>query len=714
MTALRFRSMRSTDFAALLALTALCHSSALAQQKRPLVPEDLYRMRTASEVVVSPDGKWVVYVQTSIDSARNRYVRDLYSATADGVRRRRLTWTPESNETSPVFSPDGRFLAFVARREGDDRAAEMYVLPVTEPGEARRITTLARGTSRPVWSPDGARLAFTVGDSVHVDSVKPKSVSRNDRLAASAAKNDPRVVNRLNYVAEQSLQENRWSQIYVIDALREGAIAKRVSSGDVAHNSPAWTPDGRSILYSAALPKGAYHPDYEQDADLFIISADGSGTPRNLTPGGRTGLSAAVAGRAGVRGSPLAYAEGRAEFSTDGKWLAYIRGSIGEHSTAANAELVIANADASAPVCVSCALDRSVNAFAWDQQGHIYFTVNDRGGVHLYRTNPQERAPQALLAGPRGVLSFDVSGGTIAWSEMTPALPGDVYASDIDAKKPRRLTTLNDSLLAAVHVQPYEEMWYAASDGHKLQGWIVRPPAGATRNTPLAVEMHGGPHVMWGPGEASMWLEYQSLAGNGYTVFFGNPRGSDGYGFGVKKAIHRNWGEMPMGDVLAGADSVIARGLANRDKQAITGGSYAGYLTAWIIGHTDRFKAAVAQRGVYDMVSWWGMANTWRLYESEFAAVPWEDPQLAWQSSPIAYVVHMHTPLLLLHGEQDNRVGLGGVQTLFRMLKAQGKEVEMVLYPREGHELTRSGEPHHRVDHMARILDWFDNHLPKQ
>jgi dipeptidyl aminopeptidase/acylaminoacyl peptidase len=295
---------------------------------------------------------------------------------------------------------------------------------------------------------------------------------------------------------------------------------------------------------------------------------------------------------------------------------------------------------------------------------------------------------------------------------MKPERPSDIFATDIDAKQQRRLTALNDSLLATRNVQPYEEFWYQAPDGQRLQGWIVRPPQGASRNTPLAVEMHGGPHVMWGPGEATMWLEYQALAGNGYTVFFSNPRGSDGYGAAHKEAIHRNWGELPMGDVLAGADTVLARGLGNVDRQVITGGSYAGYLTAWIVGHTNRFKAAVAQRGVFDMLSWWGTANTWRLYESEFAAVPWEDPERTWQASPIAYAAQINTPLLLLHGEQDNRTGVAGAHILFRMLKAQGKEVELVLYPREGHEVTRSGEPHHRVDHMARILDWFDSHLP--
>lgn len=694
-------------------LVALPLASAIAQQKRPLVPEDLYRLRTASDLTLSPDGKWIVYVQTSIDSAKNRYVRDLYATTSDGSKQRRLTWTPESNEGAPVFSPDGRMLAFVARREGDERAAEIYVLPFTEPGEARRVTRLARGTSRPAWSPDGTRLAFTVRDSLPVDTTKSKTPTRSEKLAANARQNDPRVITRLNYVAEQTFEEDRWSQIYVVDVRHDVAEAKRITTGDFNHNAPAWSPDGRSLIYAAVQPKGEYHPDYEQDADLFIIAADGSGTPRNLTPGGRSSLTAAVAGRAGTRDDSGAYSEFAPRYSPDGKWLAHLRLRLGEHQAAGNTELVVANADGSAPACVSCDLDRGVSGFDWDEQGRLYFTVADRGGVHLYRLAMPDRQPVALITGPRGVLSFDVSGGTIAWTEMKPEAPSDVYAADADAQRQHRLTALNDSLLAAVYVQPYEEVWYRAPDGYQLQGWIVRSPQGTSPATPLAVEMHGGPHVMWGPGEASMWLEYQALAGNGYTVFFANPRGSAGYGFEHKKAIHRNWGELPMGDVLAGADTVLARGLAHPDKQVITGGSYAGYLTAWIVGHTNRFKAAVAQRGVFDMLSWWGTANTWRLYESEFAAVPWEDARLLWESSPIAYAAHINTPLLLLHGEQDNRTGVAGAQILFRMLKAQGKEVQLVLYPREGHEVTRSGEPHHRVDHMARILDWFDTHLSR-
>ena len=704
-----------------LALT-IAIPGALHAQKRPLVPEDLYRLKVAADATVSPDGRWVVYVRTSVDSAKNRYVRDLWVAPSAGGAERQLTFTPESNEGSPTFSPDGRWLAFVTRREGDE-GAQIYVLPFTQPGEARRVTAQARGAARPMWSPDGTKLAYSASlspeerekeDGAAADTTKKEgaALTRRERLDRAAEKNDPRVITRLDYVAETSFQgrTERWSHVYVVDAHREGAKPKRITRADHDHSGPVWAPDGRSIVYSAQAPKGEYHPDYEQDSDLLIVAADGSGEPRRLTAGGRTGLTAAAATRAGVP-VPDAYSEFAADFSPDGKWLAYLRRSIGEHQAAANNELIVANPDGSNPRCVSCALDRSVNGYDFDDRGRLYFTAGDRGGVHLYRVAQPTAAPQAILTGARGVLSFDVRGGTLAWTQMMPSHPSDVYAATVDGERERRLTQLNDSLLAAVHVQPYEEIWYAAPDGFRLQGWVVRPPDFRGRQHPLAVEMHGGPHAMWGPGEASMWLEYQSLAGDGYTVFLSNPRGSEGYGFAHKRAIHRNWGELPMGDVLAGADTVLARGWADPQKQALTGGSYAGYLTAWIIGHTNRFDAAVAQRGVFDIVSWWGMANTWRLYESEFASVPWEDPQLAWQASPIAYAGQIQTPLLLLHGELDYRVGLGGVQTLYRMLKAQGKETELVLYPREGHEVTRSGEPHHRVDHMNRILDWFARYV---
>jgi dipeptidyl aminopeptidase/acylaminoacyl peptidase len=310
------------------------------------------------------------------------------------------------------------------------------------------------------------------------------------------------------------------------------------------------------------------------------------------------------------------------------------------------------------------------------------------------------------------VLAFAVAGSTLAWTEMSPQRPSDVFAAALDGRGERRLTTLNDSLLARSYVAAYEEIRYPSFDGKPVQGWFLRPLATDGTRPPLALEMHGGPHVMWGPGEASMWLELQSLAGAGYTVFFANPRGSEGYGEAWMQAIHQNWGTPPARDILTGVDSVLARGLADPARQVVTGGSYAGYMTAWLIAKEvpQRFKAAVAQRGVYDLSIWWGASNTWRLFEGEFGGRPWEQPELARAQSPLTYVANVRTPLLMLHGAQDYRTTVAGAFAFYRGVQQQHSEVEMVLYPREGHEVTRSGEPEHRVDHMLRIIDWFERH----
>ncbi|HEX9937236.1 MAG TPA: S9 family peptidase [Longimicrobium sp.] len=708
--------MHPTRVARALALAAaLLATAAQAQERRPLVPLDLYHLRTAGQAALSPDGRSVAYVVTQADSATNRYRRELWIARTDGSGARRLTWLNVS-AGAPSFSPDGRQLAFVSAREG--KPAQIWILPLAEGGEAWPLTSLETGASAAVWSPRGDRVAFT--SSLKPEQLDSAAAARRDTAKADAgairrihadraaanrsirtylqnegSDDDPQVVDRFGYLGETGIQTgDEWGQVFVVD-VRPEAKPVRLTSNRWDTGNLSWSPDGQWIAAASGQPTDERHPDYELQGSIVLIPSTPGGQPRRLAEAG--------------------YNLGGPGFSPDGRWIVYTRQNVGgQFFTASNNELMLMRPDGGGRVSVTGPMDRSVAGYRWGPGGWLYFTVASEGAVSLWRTRPDRVAPERVVSGPRGVLGFDVKGTTVAWTQMSPQRPSDVYAAELDGTRERRLTALNDTLLSRVYVADYEEIRYPSWDGKQVQGWFLRPlGVRAGQRAPLALEMHGGPHVMWGPGEASMWLEYQSLAGAGYTVFFANPRGSEGYGEAWLRAIHQNWGTPPARDILTGLDSVIARGLGDRDRQVVTGGSYAGYMTAWLIAKEspDRFKAAVAQRGVYDLAIWWGASNTWRLFEGEFGGRPWEQAELARAQSPLTYVANVKTPLLMLHGALDYRASVSSALAFYRGMKQGNTEVQMVLYPREGHELTRSGEPAHRVDHMLRIVDWFERHI---
>lgn len=707
--------IRPTHLIAVAGLLAA--AGAQAQERRPLTALDFYHLKTVTGVALSPDGQRAVFVVTEVDSAENRYRRDLWMASTDGSGLRRLTWTNARGIGGATFSPDGRMLAFTQARQGQGtrgQGAQVWILPLAEGGEAWPLTEMETGAFAPVWSPDSRRIAFlsslTPGQLAGADTTRPTidaGAIRNiheDRAAALAAiraklatnarAQDPRVVTRLDYLGETSIEEESYSQIYVVD-VRPGARPVQVTKQPYGMGVPAWTPAGDSLLFSAGPPRGDYHPDYELEADLRMAAADGSGTPRVIPQPG--------------------YAEGGPAFSPDGRWIVFTRSHSDPDSlTATDAELMMMRRDGSSARSITGPLDRSPSDYIVTPDGWLYFTVSSEGSVPLYRTRLDAVDPRPVVRGPRGVLSFDAAGGRIAWSEMNPRIPSDVYTADAAGTGERRLTMLNDSLLSQVYVSDYHEIRYPSFDGREAHAWYLLPIGHRPgRRAPLAVQIHGGPHAMWGPGEASMWLEYQMLAGAGYTVFLSNPRGSAGYGNAGLRAIQRDWGTSPARDILVGADSVIARGLADPDRQVVTGGSYAGYMTTWLIAREapTRFKAAVAARGVYDLGIWYYGSNTWRLFEGEFGTRPWEDPEVTRAQSPLTYVANIQTPLLLLHADTDFRATIASAEALYRAMKVLGKEVEFVRYPREGHELTRSGEPGHRIDHMLRTLEYFERYI---
>jgi dipeptidyl aminopeptidase/acylaminoacyl peptidase len=343
--------------------------------------------------------------------------------------------------------------------------------------------------------------------------------------------------------------------------------------------------------------------------------------------------------------------------------------------------------------------------------------VQDQGAVGVYRAHLDGTPePAHVVGGNRTITGFSVdAAGSVAFTASTPTRPGDLYYQAAGGRAERQLTDFNRKLLAEVELGRTEEVCYTAADGRTIQGWLVKPPGfKASQKVPLAVHLHGGPHLMWGASTPGMWLEWQVHAARGYAVFFCNPRGATGYGEAFACAIHNDWGDHVMHDILAGVDVVVGRGFIDPQRLVITGGSYAGYMTAWIVAHDHRFACAWTQRGLYSLLSFFGTTDIPQLIEREFDMLPFDDIEKAWAQSPLAYVRSIRTPLAIEHQDQDYRCPVSEAEQLYAALKRLKREVVLYRYPREGHEMSRGGEPRHRVDRLNRMVDWFDRHTQRE
>lgn len=705
-----------------LLLLALGHSVVLGQERRPITANDLYRLQAASEVALAPDERRIAFVVTQIDSAANAYSSHIWIATVDGREVRQYT-QGAARDRSPVWSPDGTKIAFVSDRSGND--SQIYVLPV-DGGEAWQLTEMESGASDPAWAPDGASLLFTSslttdeleGEGEEVEPVRTAGADGEagdgqgsdgnvqadtamfgsltairNWLARNAREEEPAVITRLNFLGERALDPiESWSHIFQIHL--EDKEPVRLTEGTFDYGSPTFSKDGTRIAVTARITDGM-HPDFSAKADLYIMDSDGGELLKIEIP---------------------SYHVQSATWSPEGDAIAFTARDTAE-LTAANTELGIVELTAAGGGgeirWLARSLDRSVRAYRWAPDGRsIYFTAGVHGTVAIYRVSAQNGETRQIVSGERGVLSFDLGKRKLAFAITEPGNPSEVYSANSDGDGERRLTRLNSEWLSSVQIQPHHGFWYRSSDGRRVQAWTIEPVGyQKEKRYPLAVEIHGGPHAMWGPGETTMWLEFQLLAANGYTVLYANPRGSDGYGLDFKLSIQRDWGDGPMGDVLTAVDTIVARGAVDPDRMVVAGGSYAGYLTVYLVGHDHRFKAAVAQRGVYDLAVFFGEGNAWRLVPYEFNTYPWEDPEILRQQSPITYADRITTPLLIMHSSRDLRTGVSQSEMLYRTLKVLRRDVEYVRYPREGHNLSRTGEPLLRIDRLLRIIEFFDRYV---
>ena len=726
----------------------------------PITESDLLKIKLVESPVLSPDGRWVVYVVRSIEAEAKpadpsappdwAYRTQLWIAATDGQTAPRPLTHGTARNSSPVWSPAGDRLAFV--RSAGKEKPQVHLLPLAG-GEAMPLTKLETGAGSPRWSPDGTKILFTssltyaqvraalekagkdaapawsrekpgrkANDTANWGAsaaAKPKADSssgvaagekdggrkpeanvdgslqeRREWLAKNESDSNPRVTNRLNFLGEGDLAvEPAFEQFYTIEA-RDGAEPQALTLGYEGYAAAEWLADGKHIVCTG--PRDAkLHPDRDRLSSLYTIEL-------------ATGAAKVLLEEPGCN-----YAEPSA--SPDGRWIAYAVRPGGE-LTFEQTMVAVIPAAGGTPTLLTADLDRSATSLKWSPDSRfIYFTVADRGGFPLHRVSPGQPGAERLTPqADWGIRDFDVASSALVQVVTNPGNPAELYGGTRDGKISRPLTSHNAAWLKERKLSPYEGHRLVQADGIMVDYWTIKPPDfDPARKYPLLVQIHGGPTAMWGPGEQSMWHEFQYYAARGYVVMFANPRGSGGYGKAYQRANFKDWGTGPASDVLAAASFTAKENHVDKDRQVLTGGSYGGYLTAWIIGHDHRFKAAVAQRGVYDLATFYGEGNAWFLLPLYWGGYPWEKEVRAIldRDSPLTYVTDIRTPLLIQHGDVDFRTGVIQSQILYKSLKQLGRDVEYVRYPRATHELSRSGEPAQRLDTLVRYEEFFRRHI---
>ena len=672
-------------------------------EKRRITAEDLYNIAYIEDPRVSPDGEWIAYVHLTVDRMENGYKRNIWLAPTDGGKPVQVTRS--GKDSQPRWSPDGRTLAFTSGRADKP---QIHLLPVGGVGgEARALTSMPNGASSPAWSPDGTQIAFLAGmnaeERAREDSGEQEEPPA-DQFEAKQRKErreheeqqrwDPRPVTRIPYREGTSYKDDRFAQVYVMpaaeDASDEEKKPRRLTDVDADHTEPHWTPDGEFILTSRSS-----QPDADETWRWFslyrIRVADGEG--EQLTD--------------------ETHADVDPHPSPDGRWIAYARVPVERMSEMQNRLTVLAS-EGGEPRDLTIEFDRAPESYRWtaDSQSLI-IVAGDWGCVEIYRVDVETAAVEKIVGGQMEVQYFDLArDGGIAFAASTPFSPPELFWQGPGMDEPLQLTEANTEFLKEVIVQEPHELRFTGPSGHELQGWYILPVGYEEgMKAPLAFNIHGGPHVMWSVCTRSMWHEWQFHAARGYLVFYMNPRGAEGYGQSFLSELHAAWGDVAFEDLMAGVDAVLETGLVDEDRMAVTGGSYGGYMTAWIVGHTDRFKSAVTQRGVYNLLSFYGTSDVPMLVSNEYDVEPWEDPDLLWKHSPLAYAHNVKTPLLIIHSENDFRVPIEQGEQLFAYVRrSTDTPVKLVRYPRDGHELSRSGEPKHRVSRLTEMVEWFDKY----
>jgi len=657
-----------------------------SNRKRAIKPEDYLRVRNVGDPQLAPDGKRVAHTVTWPDAESDKMRSSVFVATLGGAKP--VRFTQGDRDFNPRWSPDGRYLAFLSNRAGEKN--QVFLAPLGG-GEPRKLTDAPHGVAQPAWSPDGKHIVYVARTGAYKEPKERKGAERNA----------PRVIRDLRYRLDGiGYFDNRRMHLFVVDV--ESGETRQITDGDWNDEHPSWSPDGKTIAFVSDRERDRHQRLF--NADVYVVPSTG-GRARKLTRS------------KGAASWP--------QFSPDGRSIAYLGHEHGIAGLAKNSHLLVIPASGGrAPLSLSAPLDRTTHpqtpgngsTFTWSRDGKsVLFLAADRGAVSLFRAGASNGSVSKLLGGDRQIEAFALTPDgrrAVFASHWVAELP-EIYEAPLDGTgRPRALSDANADLRNAIDLQPARRVSYRAPDGLEVETFVIYPRGYRKgRRYPLTLQIHGGPHSYHPMSLPGALVQYQSLAAAGYVVLLPNPRGSQSYGEAFAHAVVGDWAGKDYEEDIAAVDLMIRRGVADPERLYVGGGSYGGYMTAWTVGHTDRFRGAVVSAPAADRVSMFGTTDIpwFSVYELEGA--PWDNHGQYVERSPMNYLTNVKTPVLLLHWEGDLRCPIGQSEEIFQTLKMLKKPVEFVRYP-GGFHTVRS--PSQEVDRTRRVIAWYDAHAPRR
>jgi len=643
--------------------------------------EPLLHAAPVSNPEISPDGESILFVKSIVDVEDDRYESHIWIVSVEGGKPRQFTHCVGS-DSSPFWSPDGKTIYFLSNRSTggkDEKTLNRLWSIQAGGGEARFVAEAKSGIRSSKLSPDGKRILFLA-------RIEEDSEAREDE------ETDVLWITKLKYKlnGEPFFPYTR-VQLFAVNS--KGGKPKQLTKGPFDVASACWSPDSKEIAFVTNMEDC----DHSLIKDIYVIPAKG-GESRKVTDGTIMGRSVF--------------------WSPDGRTLAYTGYEpLGPNYTGwRNTEVWTVPVNGGEKRNLTGSFDRSVSSYGavlmWSPDSEeIYFTAANHAAVNIYRVAVASGEVSPVTEKKLRVSSFTMAGGRIAFAAVETLWPYEVWLHDGEGT--RRITEVNVDVMKGVELSEPKEYWFTASDGIKIQGWIMKPiDFRKEKKYPTVVQVHGGPMGSYG---YMLSHQFQVLARHGYAVVYCNPRMSTGYGKAFAAECSGHYGEKDYSDVMECVDYVLENyPFVDEKKMGVAGGSYGGWMTNWIVGHTDRFAAAATSRSISNWDSFHGTSDigpTWVPWQVGFGKDPWEDPERIREKSPLTNVADIKTPLLIIHSEQDWRCPIPDGEQLYTALKKMKREVEFIRFPNENHGLSGSGKPKHRIERLRHILRWFEKYL---